>query len=99
MDRVFFLAANSGRGFYSLNDSFPPEGVFLHIIKGGPGTGKSGFLRRIRSAAEERGLDTETVLCSGDPDSLDALYIPAIAQAWVDGTAPHVREPSVFGMN
>ena len=99
MDRVFFLAANSGRGFFSLYDSFPPEGAFLHIIKGGPGTGKSGFMRRIRAAAEERGLDTETVLCSGDPDSLDALSIPALKQAWMDGTAPHVREPSVFGVN
>ena len=98
MDRVFFLAANSGGGFYSLYDSFLPEGAYLHIIKGGPGTGKSSFMRRIKAAAEERGLDTETVLCSGDPDSLDALYIPALAQAWVDGTAPHVREPSVFEM-
>ena len=97
MDRAFFLAANSGGGFRSLYDGFPPEGVFLHIIKGGPGTGKSSFMRRIRAVAEERGLDTETVLCSGDPESLDGLYIPAIAQAWVDGTAPHVQEPSVFG--
>ena len=97
MDRVFFLAANSGSGFFSLYDGFPGEGVFLHIIKGGPGTGKSGFMRRIKSRAEKLGMDTETILCSGDPDSLDALYIPALRQAWVDGTAPHVREPSIFG--
>ena len=99
MDRTYFLAANSGRGFFSLYEGFPPEGAFLHIIKGGPGTGKSGFMRRIRQAAWDRGLDTETVLCSGDPDSLDGLYIPALKLAWVDGTAPHVREPEVFGGN
>ncbi|MDO4990720.1 MAG: hypothetical protein Q4E45_09475 [Eubacteriales bacterium] len=97
MDQTFFLAANSGRGFVSCYDDFPGPGVFLHIIKGGPGTGKSSFMRRIRDEAAARGLDTETVLCSGDPDSLDALSIPALSQAWVDGTAPHVREPALFG--
>ena len=97
MDQTFFLAANSGQGFYSLYDGFPGAGCFLHIIKGGPGTGKSGFMRRIREAAQAHGLDTLTVLCSGDPDSLDALAVPALGQAWIDGTAPHVREPRLFG--
>ena len=97
MDTVFFLAANSGRGFYSLYDGFPERrGVFLSILKGGPGTGKSGFMRRISAAAKQSGLDTEEIICSGDPDSLDALYIPALGRAWMDGTAPHVREPRVF---
>ena len=97
MDTVFFLAANSSRGFYSLYDGFPERrGVFMSIIKGGPGTGKSGFMRRISAAAKQSGLDTEEIICSGDPDSLDALYIPALGRAWMDGTAPHVREPKVF---
>ena len=99
METSFFLASNSGKGFYSLYDSFPGEGSFLHIIKGGPGTGKSSFMRRIAKAASERGLDIELILCSGDPDSLDGLYIPALKQAWVDGTAPHVQEPKVFGVD
>ena len=97
MDQTFFLAANSGQGFASCYDSFPGRGMFLHIIKGGPGTGKSSFMRRIRDEAAARGFDTETILCSGDPDSLDAVSIPALGLAWVDGTAPHVREPVLFG--
>ena len=97
MEISFFLGANSGGGFYSLYDDFPGGGVFLHIIKGGPGGGKSGFMGRLSEAAGRRGLDTELILCSGDPDSLDGLYIPALGQAWVDGTAPHVREPGIFG--
>lgn len=97
MDQTIFLAANSGQGFYSLYDGFPGDGCFLHIVKGGPGTGKSGFMRAIREAARSHGLDTLSVLCSGDPDSLDGLVIPALGQAWVDGTAPHVREPELFG--
>ena len=97
LDQTFFLAANSGQGFCSLYDSFPGEPYFLHIIKGGPGTGKSGFMKRIREKAQARGLDTISIPCSGDPESLDGLLIPALSRAWVDGTAPHVREPKLFG--
>jgi len=97
MQTEFFLAANSGQGFYSLYDEFPGEGNFLHIIKGGPGTGKSGFMRKIAKRAEELNMDAELIYCSGDPMSLDGLYIPAIKQAWMDGTAPHVGEPKIFG--
>ncbi len=99
METAFFLASNSGRGFYSLYEGFPGDGNFLHIIKGGPGTGKSGFMRAIAGAASANDMDTELIYCSGDPDSLDGLYIPALKQAWVDGTAPHVREPGVFGVD
>ena len=99
MDQKFFLAANSGQGFFSLYEGFPGKTQFLHIIKGGPGTGKSGFMKKIREAAQERGMDTLSVLCSGDPDSLDGLSVPALGQAWVDGTAPHVREPGLFGVD
>ena len=100
MTQRYFLGANSGRGFASLYEHFPPEPeVFLHIIKSGPGTGKSGFMKAIARAAQERGLDVHCVLCSGDPDSLDGVYIPALGQAWMDGTAPHVREPAFFGVD
>ena len=65
MDTQFFLAANSGRGFVSRYAGFPGEGAFLHILKGGPGSGKSSFLKRIRTEAAARGLDTESILCAG----------------------------------
>lgn len=99
MVKTYFLGANSKQGFYSLYDQFPPRAAMLHIIKGGPGTGKSGFMRRIGEAAEKRGLDVEYVLCSGDPDSLDGVYIPELNAAWVDGTAPHVGEPRCFAVD
>ena len=44
MIQRYFLGANSKDGFVSLYGDFPPDGSFLHIIKGGPGTGKSGFM-------------------------------------------------------
>lgn len=97
MNETYFLGANTKDGFASLYGGFPPEGAFLHIIKGGPGTGKSGFMRKLGKAAEAKGYDVHYVLCSGDPDSLDGVCIPALGAAWVDGTAPHVIEPSIFG--
>lgn len=97
----YFLGANSKYGFYSLYDAFiksHPD-IFLWCIKGGPGSGKSTFMRRIGQAAEENGLYTEYILCSGDPDSLDGVYIPDAGVMYVDATSPHVAEPSLPGAN
>ena len=100
MNVNYFLGANSRTGFYSLYGGFcRGEGDFLHLIKAGPGGGKSGFMRRIASAAAERGYDTECVLCSGDPDSLDAVYIPELRLGFMDATAPHAREPGNFALD
>lgn len=100
MTQTYFLGANSSAGFASLYRFFPgAEDAFLHIVKGGPGTGKSSFMRRIGAVAEQRGLDAHYVLCSGDPSSLDGVYIPALRLAWVDGTAPHTAEPDCFGVD
>lgn len=97
MNQTYFLGANTKAGFYSLYSGFPSQkGDLLHIIKGGPGTGKSSFMRTLGKAAEKQGYDVEYVLCSGDPDSLDGVYIPGLHTAWVDGTAPHVIEPYGF---
>ena len=90
----FFLGANSKRGFYSLYDNLsdPAAGDFLWVLKGGPGCGKSTFMKRIGAAAEAAGVPVEYIHCSGDPGSLDAVRLPAQQVAYVDGTAPHVIE-------
>ena len=108
----YFLGANTKAGFSSLYGDFPPKGAYLHVLKGislavqqgllvitgGPGTGKSSLLKAIARAARERGFAAEQVLCSGDPESLDGVYIPALRQAWADGTSPHVLEPRLLGV-
>ena len=89
----YFLGGNTASGFVSFYGQFcrgPEE--FLWVIKGGPGCGKSSFMKTIGKAAEDAGLDTEYVLCSGDPDSVDGVYIPALHTGYADGTAPHVLE-------
>ena len=98
METSFFLGANTAGGFFSLYDGFcRGAGDYLRIVKGGPGTGKSGFMRALGREAARRGFEVELIRCSGDPGSLDGLYIPALGLGWVDGTAPHVAEPRVFG--
>lgn len=92
----FFLGANSPNGFASLYDSFfdSENDRTLFILKGGPGCGKSTFMKIIGSAAEKHSLPVEYIRCSGDPDSVDGVRIPSLGIAYVDGTAPHVMEPN-----
>jgi len=90
-----FLGANSGEGFYSLYDQLLHGRLDdLLIIKGGPGCGKSSFMRRVAERGGEKGLKTIYVNCSGDPDSLDGVLIPELRIGLVDGTSPHVLEPT-----
>lgn len=100
MNYTYFLGSNSKDGFYSIYNSFPPKkDDYVHILKGGPGSGKSSFMRKMALKAEELGYSVHYILCSGDPGSLDGVYIPEKKLAFLDGTNPHPREPEVFGVN
>lgn len=96
----FFLGANSPSGFYSLyDDLLPPESAAgIYILKGGPGCGKSTLMRRVAARCQAFGQPVEYILCSGDPASLDAIVLPRLRIAIVDGTAPHVVEPKYPGL-
>lgn len=94
----FFLGANSACGFHSLYSDFASErGDRLRLIKGGPGCGKSSFMRKLAQSAEAHGFAVVYILCSGDPDSLDGVYFPELRIGYADATAPHVLEPRFFG--
>ena len=91
MNTNCFLGANTAEGFASRFDQLHSDRRIkkLIILKGGPGCGKSTFMKKLRSTAAELGADTESYPCSSDPASLDGLLIPATGLAIVDGTAPH----------
>ena len=95
MDSVhLFLGSNSGEGFCSLYDQLPGARFDdLMILKGGPGCGKSSFMRRVAKALTGASYDCVYIHCSGDPDSLDAVIFPQLRAGIVDGTSPHVLEP------
>ena len=93
-----FAGANSGRGFVSFYDKiFSDPGILRrYLLVGGPGTGKSSFMRRVASAAESEGFDVRLYYCSSDHSSLDAIVIENTV-AILDATAPHTAEPELAG--
>lgn len=94
----YLPGANSPQGFYSLYDHIAPaDANKIFVIKGGPGVGKSTFMKAIARELVDRGYDVEYHHCSADNNSIDAIYIPAGDIALLDGTAPHVVDPKYPG--
>jgi hypothetical protein len=94
----FYAGSNSSQGFYSLYDQATKELDRLYILKGGPGTGKSTFMRKIGLVLMDKGFDLEYLHCSSDNKSIDGIIIPKLKVGIVDGTAPHIIEPKYPGV-
>ncbi|MFX4262127.1 PRK06851 family protein [Pelotomaculum propionicicum] len=89
-----FPGGNTAYGFYSFYDYIiEPDATRIFVIKGGPGVGKSTFMRKIGEDMLVRGYDVEYHCCSSDNGSLDGIVIPAIRVAFLDGTSPHIVDP------
>lgn len=56
LETRYFLSALTGAGYYALHRQFlrPPQRYFC-ILKGGPGCGKSTFLKRVGDAGTQPG--------------------------------------------
>lgn len=91
-EKRYFASANSSEGFVNYFREVFGGCRRLYVILGGPGTGKSRFLRDVA----EKGHEVEYYYCSSDADSLDGVLI----DGWVgliDGTAPHVWTSTSVG--
>mgnify|MGYP003585492775 CR=1 FL=1 len=89
-----FPGGNTPEGFFSYYKYIiPADGKRIFLIKGGPGTGKSTFMKKIGAEMVARGYSVEHHHCSSDPNSLDGLVIPSLNVALMDGTAPHIVDP------
>ena len=97
----YFAAANGYRGFYSsFDNTFDPQSLtHMYILKGGPGTGKSTFMRKLSCLLQEKSAEVEEILCSSDQGSLDGVIAEKsdIRVAVIDGTAPHTCDPLLPG--
>ena len=95
----FFLGANTPGGFVGYIDDLydAKDGWQAYIIKSGPGTGKSSLMRAVLDKLTDLGQEAEVICCSSDPNSLDGVLFPAMKMCILDGTAPHVIEPSYWG--
>lgn len=92
--RKIFPGGNTGQGFHSFyHYLINPDAARIFVLKGGPGVGKSTFMRTIGEALLNNGYDVEFHCCSSDNGSLDGVVIPALSIALVDGTAPQAESP------
>ncbi len=95
----YFLAANSLSGFVSyMKENYSPFLWRTYLIKGGPGTGKSTFMRKTAQALNERGIKPTYCYCSSDPSSLDGIIFEDEKIIMLDATAPHTLEPEYLGV-
>ena len=97
---TFFFGADNKCGYRSLfGKLYDPFAEGTHyILKGGPGTGKSTIMKKFAEKFEKQGLFVERGICSADPESLDLVYVPEINFSVIDGTPPHVFDPSMPGV-
>ncbi len=90
-----FPGGNTPQGFYSFYNYIlsQEQGEKLIILKGGPGTGKSSFMKAIGKKFLDLQYKVEFHHCSSDPASIDALVVPDLKIGLMDGTAPHIVDP------
>lgn len=92
--RKIFPGAVTANGFFSYyNYIIESDAQHIFVIKGGPGVGKSTFMKKIGESMLTHGYDIEYHCCSSDNDSIDGIVVPALGIALLDGTAPHVVDP------
>lgn len=93
-----YPGGNTCYGFYSFYDHIVPhDGPKKFILKGGPGVGKSSFMKTIGREMVNNGIDVEYHWCSSDNDSLDGITAGDGSICLLDGTAPHVVDPRYPG--
>ncbi len=95
LNRAYFLGCPTPDGFLTnISDDINSGALFAYILKGGPGTGKSTLMKKVASSLD----DAELYYCSSDPSSLDAVISRKKGIIVIDGTAPHVVEPTYPGV-
>lgn len=93
-----FPGGNTCLGFYSFYDYMVSASVERKIVlKGGPGVGKSTFMKKLGQDFAQKGWDIEYHWCSSDNESLDGVVVGNQQFCILDGTAPHVVDPRFPG--
>lgn len=97
--RHYFPGNNTPEGFFSYYGHIlgQREANRIICIKGGPGTGKSTFLKKVGQRLTEAGESVDFLHCSADESSLDGIIATDKKIALVDGTSPHVIDPITPG--
>lgn len=97
--RRMFPGGNTAEGFYSFHDNIIDSNRnMLYVLKGMPGGGKSSLMKYIGERMTKEGYDIEYHHCPSDPESIDGIVIVPLNIAIVDGTFPHVIDPTYPGL-
>lgn len=95
---IYFLGEATAEGFRTaFGQQISEKDFYTYILKGGPGTGKSGLMKKIAEAFKDRD-DIDLYYCSSDPTSLDGVVLKNRGVAVIDGTSPHVFEAEYPGV-
>lgn len=98
MIKNYFAGGNTSIGFYSLFDEVVKSLDTLYILKGGPGSGKSTFIKEVGELFSNKGYDIDMIHCSLDSQSLDGVIVPSIKLGIIDGSRPHIVDPIYPGV-
>ena len=95
IERHMYPGNNTPEGFFSYYQYIlsQEEADRIFCIKGGPGVGKSTFMKKIGEAMLQEGHDVDFMHCSSDNSSIDGIVVRDKKIAIIDGTAPHVVDP------
>lgn len=97
--RKIFPGGNTANGFHSFHSYIIPDNRNrLYIFKGMPGGGKSSLMKEIGQRMADKGYSIEFHHCPSDPKSIDAVVIEELKVCILDGTAPHVIDPTYPGL-
>jgi hypothetical protein len=92
-----FLGAATPKGPNDFIPNLTEDIEKRFFIKGRPGSGKSTMLKKLVTAAEDRGFDAEVYHCGFAPNSLDMVILRELGIAIFDSTAPHEYFPEREG--
>lgn len=93
-EQRYFLGASTANGAINFIEQITQSTQKRYIIKGRSGSGKSTLMRKVAQIALQHGTTVEYYHCSFDPKSLDMIVLPSFKLAILDGTSPHVIDPS-----
>lgn len=100
MIEKYLVASNTPDGFLSKFDLVTNEQYFdkVYYLKGGAGTGKSTFMKKIAETAKSKGYHVNALPCSADLSSIDVITIKELKVSIVDATYPHIIDPKNPGL-
>lgn len=95
IERHMYPGNNTPEGFFSYYQYIlsQKEADRIFCIKGGPGVGKSTFMKKIAESMLQEGHNVDFMHCSSDNSSLDGIVLRDKKIAMIDGTAPHIVDP------